>query len=171
MIIWKDIPGYEGRYQASNTGMIRSLNYRGTGQIRELRLREDKDGYLQVNLSQCGVRATEKVHRLIVVTFLKSEPGKAFINHIDENKSNNAVSNLEWCDARYNLCFNGLRQRAARKRNKAVVQFDRFGYVVGRYPSIKAASQKTGVNNISDCCRGKYQSSGGYSWRFEEDVG
>lgn len=168
--VWRDIPGYDGYYQASNLGNIRSTNYRRTGVIKTLKLKSDKDGYLNVNLCYKGIRKTEKVHRLIAITFLKRDPARDIVNHIDENKANNSVSNLEWCNARYNLNYKELRERSAKKNQKAVVQLDRKGNVLNEYSSIKEAHEKTKANNISECCNGIYLTSGGFRWAFKEAI-
>ncbi|MBY0756522.1 HNH endonuclease [Clostridium sardiniense] len=168
--IWRDIPEYDGYYQASTLGNIRSTNYRRTGIVKNLKLKKDRDGYLNVNLCYRGKRKTEKVHRLIAITFLKRNQGKDIVNHIDENKSNNNISNLEWCDAKYNLNYKNLRKISAKKNQKAVVKLDRNGNVLNEYSSIKEAREKTKANNISECCNGIYLTSGGFIWVFKEDI-
>lgn len=107
--IWKDIPGYEGLYQASRSGKIRSmsrrLDYRtGSRMIdgRILRPALSKEGYLRVCLCREGEEKNGKVHRLICLTFLPNPENKPHVNHKDGNKLNNHVDNLEWCTASYN---------------------------------------------------------------------
>jgi len=93
--IWKDIPGYEGKYQVSNLGNIRSLNYRGTGKKRLLGQWENF-GYKITHLSRDGRTITIGVHRLVALAFIDNPNQKAEINHLDGDKKNNIVDNLEW---------------------------------------------------------------------------
>lgn len=165
--IWKDIKGYEGLYQVSNTGKVRSTNYMKTGVTKELRLRKDKDGYLQVNFSYKGSRKTAKVHRLVAEAFLINTEEFKQVNHKDENKENNKANNLEWCNAKYNLAYNNLRNRTASKRRRKVIQLDMNNNVINKFNSIKEAQEKTGAKNISACCNGVYLTSGGFKWKCE----
>lgn len=118
--IWKDIPGYEGYYQASNLGNIRSLSrivrYKNSG-IRKypgkrLSAEKMKDNYQRVVLMKEGVKTKFRIHRLVAMAFIPNLNNKPFINHIDGNKSNNVVDNLEWCTASENIVHadkHGLR--------------------------------------------------------------
>ena len=102
--IWKDIPNYEGIYQVSNLGGVRSLDYNHTGKIKNLKIGINKYGYSTVTVG--GKR--QKVHRLVALTFLDNPFKLPQVNHIDEDKTNNCVWNLEWCTSKYN-CNYGTR--------------------------------------------------------------
>lgn len=115
--IWKDIKGYEGRYQVSNLGNVKSLNYSHTGKEKTMKLCKDKSGYLNVKLFIDGKHKIYKVHRLVAEAFIPNLKNEPQVNHIDENKSNNNVYNLEWCTARYNSNF-GTRKERLRKNHK-----------------------------------------------------
>lgn len=117
---WKDIEGYEGKYQISSNGKIVAINYRGTGETKEVRPRKDKDGYLIVNLYK-GERKTYRVHRLVAKAFIPNPDNYPCINHIDETRDNNSVSNLEWCTYKYNSNYGQCREniRKARTGQKA----------------------------------------------------
>ena len=109
--IWKDIKGYEGKYQISNKGNIRSLNYRRTGKTKILQPGKDKDGYLLIGLRKDGKKKTYKIHRLVAEAFLENPNKKPQINHIDGNKQNNHISNHEWTTNKENMAHsytNGL---------------------------------------------------------------
>lgn len=115
MEIWKDIKNYEGLYQVSNLGRIKSLsrtvyqyNYMAKkdikitfkGKIRKPRM--SKDGYYIINLNKDGKMTTYRVHRLVGEQFVENKENKPYINHKDGNKLNNNVDNLEWCTAKEN---------------------------------------------------------------------
>lgn len=106
---WKDIEGYDGMYQVSNLGRVRSKH---SGEWRVLRPGKLSTGYLNVGLRKDGKTKTVSVHRLVVQAFIPND--NIFndqVNHIDECKQNNRVSNLEYCTASYNVNYNGLRYR------------------------------------------------------------
>lgn len=106
MEIWRDVTGFEGYYQVSNTGKIRSLNYRKKkGVIKELSPRINKNGYAQVMLSLEGQYYMKYVHRLVAKEFVPNPHSYPIINHKDENKSNNNADNLEWCTIKYNNSY------------------------------------------------------------------
>lgn len=106
---WRDIDGYDGMYQVSDLGRVRSKKY---GDWRVLRHGKNNNGYLQVGLWKDGKEKHSLVHRLVAQAFIGNDnSGKNEINHIDECKQNNRVSNLEYCDRSYNLAYNGLQKR------------------------------------------------------------
>ena len=117
--IWKDIKGFEDKYQVSNLGRIKSLerkNSRGN-QIREkiLKLIYDKDGYLLVNLYKNSKKKTYKVHRLVALAHIPNPNNYPQVNHKDENPSNNHISNLEWCTNKYNCNYGTKKERLSKK--------------------------------------------------------
>lgn len=117
---WKQIKGYEGLYEVSNTGKVRTLNYNRTGKVKELSL-VNCCGYLHVNLyKECKCKQF-LVHRLVVETFIGEIPKGLVINHKDENKQNNNVDNLEICTQKYNLNY-GTRNKRASKKLSAVLK-------------------------------------------------
>ena len=95
--VWKDIEGYEGYYQVSNLGRVKQIKFN-----RLLKLCCDNYGYLIVVLSKNGIHRTRTVHRLVAETFIPNESNYPQVNHKDENKTNNNVTNLECCDNKYN---------------------------------------------------------------------
>ena len=157
---WRPVPGYEGLYEASNTGKVASLNYNGTGARQELKPIKTHHGYLNVRLYRNGKWEVIRLHRVIAETFIPNEENLPEINHIDENPANNAVDNLEWCTHRYNCNYGGRieRQRKAMingKCSKAVIATLPDGSVE-RYPSQAEASRqlKCSQGRISDACKG-----------------
>ena len=104
---WKAIPGYEGLYEVSNMGNVRNVR-RNT----LLRLSKDCYGYIQVSLYKNGRRTGLRVHRLVAEAFIPNPDNLPQVNHKDEDKSNNRVDNLEWCDSKYNLNYGTARIRS-----------------------------------------------------------
>ena len=99
---WVDIKDYEGLYQISNLGRVKSLK-RNTAHERILIPRVGRDGYLYVGLCKNGITKTKKIHRLVAENFIENPENKKEVNHIDGNKLNNYIFNLEWCNRSYNL--------------------------------------------------------------------
>ena len=112
--IWKDIEGYENLYQVSNLGRVKSLNYNHTGKEKIMKAKKDK-GYLRVQLYKDGKPKFYSVHRLVATSFLPNPNNLSQVNHIDEDKSNNIVDNLEWCSAKYNSNYGTRIQRIVEK--------------------------------------------------------
>lgn len=183
--IWKDIAGFEGVYQVSNKGNVRSLDryvqcadsvrhYKG----RLMKQDKKKNGYLQVNLKRQAVNKQFLIHRLVAVAFLPNPDGLATVNHKDENKENNSVDNLEWCSQSYNNHFGkGYRTRCVNAKNgairsqaKAVLQYSIDGVFIAEYFSAMEAGRANGVRQggISECCNGKQKTAYGYIWRYKE---
>ena len=184
--IWKDIKGYEGQYQVSNKGNVRSvdrINHIGSKYSgRTLKPWYDRYGYLTVDLYKNGVRKKKRVHRLVVEAFIPNSNGFPEVNHIDEVKDNNELSNLEWCTSKYNSNYGTKIERAAQKTSKKVRAVNvKTGEVI-RFKST-AEAQRKGYNsgNISLASRGIYKNSNtgkligdgctyrGYRWYYEEE--
>lgn len=110
--IWKDIEGYEGKYEVSNLGNVRSLNYRGTGGIKLLKQGTTR-GYKLTCLYKNGKGKQYWVHRLVAIAFIPNPNNLPVVNHKDENPSNNNVNNLEWCTQEYNINYGTARKRAS----------------------------------------------------------
>ena len=99
---WKDIKGYEGKYQISNLGRVKSLDYHRSGKEKEIIPVLKKTGYYQVNLYLNGRYKTKRIHRLVAEAFVDNENNCSIVNHIDGDKTNNCASNLEWTTVQYN---------------------------------------------------------------------
>lgn len=187
--IWKDIKGYEGIYQVSNLGKVRSLDrykyQKGRyGQMRRfykgkiLKLSKDKYGYLTVKLCH---KIFYKVHRLVAQTFLENPKNKYTVNHKDGNKQNNSVDNLEWATVKENVQHayrTGLTKSSMIGKKgelsnnfRVRVQIDkRTGKLIGEYSGAAEAERITGIKaqNIADCCNKKRKTAGGYIWKYKE---
>lgn len=161
--IWNDILGYEGLYEVSNWGRIRR-----NGKILRPR-KSGYYGYLSVALSKNGNERQVLIHRLVASAFLPNPQNFPCINHKDEDKTNNAVDNLEWCDHQYNCNYGTRNERVAEKKSKPVIQYDLLGNFIEEYKSTHEAERKTRIDNncISRCCNGKYKTAGGFVWRYK----
>ena len=165
---WKDIAGYEGLYQVSDLGRVRSLNYHHTSEVRILKPSKDRKGYLLVKLCKNGVRKTLKVHRLVALAFVEGyDLVNNQVNHINEDKSDNRAINLEWCDVTYNNNHGTRNHRIGETQSIPVVQLTLNYKFVTKWPSSREAGlhgfQKAHVNA---CCRHKRSTTGGYRWLY-----
>lgn len=119
---WRDIDGYDGMYQVSDLGRVRSLKY---GKVRVLKGTKDKDGYLLVSLCKGGKIKKCRVHRLVASAFItNNDDAKNEINHKNEIKSDNRLWNIEYCTAQYNKTYNDLHHRRNTKRRKIKHLYD-----------------------------------------------
>ena len=172
---WKAIAGYEGLYEVSDLGRVKSLNYSHTHKEKILRPVKGRKGYLQVSLYKDGQIKNWRVHRLVAEAFIPNPQCMETINHRDEVKTNNSASNLEWMSQKDNTNYGTRNKRIAEARlnhpafSKKVQMFDKStGELLATFPSTMEAERITGIANqsISACCKGKYKSSGGYIWRY-----
>lgn len=190
MEIWKDIVGFEGYFQVSNLGRVKSLDRVITNKMGVMRnfkgfvkkLTPDGKGYVVVGLSKDGKYTRCYVHRLVAEAFIPNKEKLPFINHKDEIKDNNYVSNLEWCTQEYNNRYGTNPERTRNKarelgRMKAVVQLSLSGEKIKEYESLHDGSRKTGVGvrNIRSAANGGFyvhgkwmriHTAGGYKWRW-----
>ena len=155
---WRDIKGYEGYYQISNLGRVKSLP-RDVGSNRckkEIIMKTsiDKDGYEHLVLCKDGKQKHFRVNRLVAQAFIPNPNNYPVVNHKDENKTNNRVENLEWCTITYNINYGDRTEKASKK-----VICVTTGKI---FKSIDGASKYYNIrgNHISACCKGKLQSCG-----------
>lgn len=157
----KDVIGYEGLYIVTSCGKVWS--YRSE---KFLKPRKRKDGYLQVGLYKDGEKKIYLVHRLVQEAYLPNLEGLPQVNHKDENKENNALPNLEWCDQKYNTNYGSRTKKAAKSCGKLVYCEE----LNKTFESASAAARDLGLNqsSISQCCTGKRKTCGNYHWRFQD---
>ena len=191
--IWKDIPGYEGLYQASTCGNIKSLertvkigdNERIVKE-RLLVLQLDSHGYYRIRLSNKCKTKKFMVHRLIAMTFIPNPNNYRCINHKDEVRTNNFVfvnedgsvdyekSNLEWCTHKYNSNYGTIKERLREKhlnhpaKSKCVEQLDKDGNHIAFFPSVHEAERALNIkgNDVHQTCVGRRKTAKGFIWRY-----
>ena len=120
--IWRPIEGYEGLYEISSYGRVKSVDrYDRRNQFRKGKLLKNKDngnGYLICSLSKNGIVKNKYIHRLVAEAFIERANGLYEVNHKDENKKNNSVDNLEWCDRKYNNTYGTKTEREIKSKIK-----------------------------------------------------
>lgn len=188
--IWKDINGYEGLYQVSNLGRVKSLERYKENHSKLQKIEEktkvpsiDNAGYLKVTLSKDNKSKNARIHRLVAETFILNIENKSTVNHKNGVKTDNRVDNLEWCS----YCENnkhawntGLRKPSKKQKNitkennkkyksKPIYQLDINEKCIKIWNNAYEASRALGINrcSISQCCNnGRNKTAGGYIWRF-----
>lgn len=180
---WKDIDGYEGIYQVSNLGRVRSLNRyidnRGTQQLIKGKIyigNNNGNGYLYINLCKSGKITRKATHRLVAEAFIDNPNNLPQVNHKDENKQNNCVDNLEWCDAKFNANYGTRNKRMKnniiKKYSKKVIQYDLDGNFIREFNSIEDTAKHFNVTSqsINRCCKGKLKRCKNYIFKFKSEV-
>ena len=170
--VWRDIADYEGLYQVSNLGRVKSLERcvqrknKTTLKVKEkiIKVGITKDGYFRVKLSKQGISNNFSVHRLVAEAFIPNPDKLPQVNHKNEfEKWNNKVDNLEWCTQQYNIRFS---------RSVGVNQFDLKGNLIKEWNCIKEASKYTNIpsSNIVRCCQNKLNMAGGFKWEYKKEA-
>lgn len=190
--IWKPIRNYEGLYEGlyevSNRGRVKSLERtvrcgRGYRIIPEKILEgvDNGHGYLRVNLCKEGKVNQPLVHVLVATAFCENLQGYKEVNHLSEDKTDNSAKNLEWVSHEYNCNYGTRNKRMAeklrgrkqteehiKKNSKPVFSVNKESGLIMWWQSAKEAERQTGIAqaSINRCCRGKQKSAGGYYWHY-----
>ncbi len=165
--VWKDIIGFEGLYQVSNMGRVKS-----TSKNRLLYKHNTSNEYLQVHLSVNNKVYYEYVHRLVAMTFCEGRSDERNqVNHIDGDRKNNLASNLEWCSPAENHrteLYISRQKSAKAHKAKRVRQFDLNGNFIAEYFGLHEAYRQTKVqrHHISKCCRNQRKTAGNFFWQY-----
>ena len=184
--IWKDVKGYEGYYQVSNLGRVKSLD-RNYDVINKLGFKQrinskgriripqkGSNGYLFVSLSKDNKIKQILIHRMVAIAFLPNPDDLPEVNHKDECITNNAVNNLEWCTSKYNANYGTRNERCFPKAQcKAVNQYSKDGKFIKRWNSLGDAYRTLGIDRsqIINVCKHKKQcvTAGGFKWEYADE--
>lgn len=183
---WKDIKGYEGKYQVSNFGRVKSLwfehnTFNGIKKIQKEKIlsqREDNLGYVSYGLFKNGKPKRVRAHKLVVEAFIGSIPKGLVVNHINGIKSDNRVENLEICTYSHNTKeafrlgiikygFGELSHRA-----KIINQLDLENNVINTFHGCYEAERETKISSASiyRCLKGKQKQAQGYMWEYAKEA-
>ena len=159
--VWRDIEGYEGLYQVSNFGNVRSIK---NGRLKVLKPVFNSKGYHRVCLCKYGKIKNYSVHRLVLSAFVPNTLNLPQINHKNEIRTDNRLENLEWCDAKYNCNYGNHSYSFSKSKSKRILCIE-TGEV---FDSVKEASNtlKCSHSLISQCLNNKIKTAYGYHWRF-----
>lgn len=160
--IWKDIKGYEGLYEVSNLGRIKSLK---RNKIITPKLIHS---YFSVILYNKKNYRNFRIHRLVAQAFIPNPNNYPQVNHIDGNKLNNNLENLEWCTQSHNM-KEAYRIGLEKPKKIKVNQYDLCGNFIKTWDSIKNIENFYNNRHISACCKGKRKTVCGYIWRYAEN--
>lgn len=180
--LWKDIDGFEGLYQISSLGNVKSLNYRNEKKEQNLALKHHWTGYSMVSLRNNGKLKYLNVHRLVALAFVENPFRKPCVNHIDGNKQNNCSANLEWVTHKENTQHaikNGLRKDTNMRGrigilnplSKKVNQYKKDGSFVKTWDCISDVARFYNClpSSVINCCAGRNKSCKGYIWKYADD--
>lgn len=169
---WRDVVGYEGLYQVSSMGRVKSLERKDclgrTVKERILKSRTNRYGYMEVNLCADGKRKMLKVHRLVCQAFHDNPDNKPEVNHVNEDKTDNRACNLEWSTRRENNNHGTRNVRACKALSKPVGQYTSDGELVKIWPSVIEVQRQTGFSqgHICKAANGNYKQAYGFIWRY-----
>lgn len=184
--IFKDIEGFEGLYQISSMGRVKSLNYKGTGKEKIMKPQKKKNGYYFIGLRKRGSKKyCYHIHRLVGLMFIPNPNNYPCINHKDEQKQNNHIENLEWCTHKYNCNYGTHNEKLSKalkgkkptqeqidKMSKAhsipIIQLTLNDEFVKQWDSARQAGRELNIHStdITKCCKGKRKTYKGFKWRY-----
>lgn len=191
--VWWPVEGYEGLYEVSSLGRVRSLDYNRTGVTIVLKQTKDKQGYFSINLRKNGKTKSCLVSRLVCNAF-HGLPNGYEADHLNWVRDDNRFDNLHPLSKEENIkrvsdkgrearskaasrtikmVNDKYRKRLDEQRRKGILQYDLQGNLIREWPSMKEASETLGIHNghICSCCRGKRNKAGGYIWKYKNNNG
>ena len=173
--IWKDIEGFEGKYQVSNMGRVKSLNYKNTGKEGIMKPVDKGRGYLYVHLSKDGNKKNCRINRLVAEAFIQFVPEANIsydVDHRNTVRTDNRVSNLCYVTRSQNNNNPKTRERKINnpKLSKPIIGVDKITGLIVEFLSVKEAERCTGIDksSIIKCCKGKAKSAGNFYWYYAD---
>ena len=157
----KDIKGYEGLYAVTSCGKVWS--YKNECFLKPANIK----GYLQVGLWKNGEKKNHYIHRLVGEAYLPNSENLPQINHRDENKTNNCLQNLEWCDGKYNYNYGNRNEKISNSLKKPILQYTLDGEFLREWPSTTDVGKEVSYN-ICHCLKGRQKSAYGYIWKYKD---
>lgn len=170
---WKYLKHTHNKYMISNLGNIKSLNFRNSKKEKNLKCYGKK--YKMIKLTINNKRKDFYVHRLVAETFIPNPNNYSCINHINGNKKDNSVKNLEWCTYKHNIkeAFRlGLSNNKKGKENGRsieVYQYSLNNIFIKKWESMRLAEQELKIRHINECCKGKRKTAGGFIWKLAKE--
>ena len=164
--LWKDIKGYEGLYQVSNLGRVKSL-------YRNIILKGfiDQDGYRLVTIYRNNTKSNKRIHRLVAQAFIPNPENKSHVNHIDEDKTNNRVDNLEWMTAKENINYGTHNERVSKTMGIPVIAINCITGESKEFHGISECARQLGLcqQSISKVLAGQCRQTGGFTFKYKEE--
>ena len=186
--VWKPVKGYEGQYEVSNLGGVRSVDrivLMSNGRLRHIKGKsitphKSNTGYYLCDLYKENRRKNVLLHRMVAEAFIPNENNLPCVNHIDNNRENCISDNLEWCTQSYNMKYSydttdrkskmNWKSGRENKNSKPVLMYSRDGKFIKRFDCICDAERELNIlnNSIVACLKNRYKSAGGYIWKYAE---
>ena len=158
----KDVVGYESLYAVTSCGKVWSYQSK-----KFLKPVVAKNGYMRIMLYKDGQRKMYSLHRLVAMTYLPNPENLPEVNHKDENKTNNCIQNLEWCDRKYNHNYGTINERISNSLKIPILQYTLDGEFVHEWPSASDVGKEV-CGHICDCLKGRYKQAYGFVWKYKE---
>lgn len=173
--VWKDIKGYEGLYQVSNLGRVKSLNFHRTGKEQILKSDCQRRGYFYVTLYNNKRGIKKSIHRLVAEAFIPNPHNKPSVDHINTDRTDNRVENLRWATYLENNTNPLTLNKHSGKNSpvaKPIIQFNSNGQFLKKWDFAAKVQHELNIcrSTICNCCKGKVKTAGGYKWKYVSDI-